>query len=269
MSEVNGYNLSRAWFDFTFENPDNIKVAHTALYFYIIDSWNRYGQKEKFGLPTYRTMEALSIKSKNTYYGVLNDLIKFGFVKLIQKSKNQNTSNIISISATSSGESASKSALDLANIQHVSQREDSEGVSTVPIDKQVNKEQDKYSFEDFWKHYHDITGLLKTDKESAKKYWNGLPKKEKETAYEKVEEYWDSLNDKKYARKARTYLDTKTFNDEFTVAPIKKPLTMVKKTDHSGVARYIFKDENGTRYTENHVILNKETNKYYLNPDAV
>ena len=131
--KTNWYNLSRNWFDFAFENPDKVNCNHTALYFYIVDKWNRFWQKERFWLPTLFTMESLWIKSKNTYSKIFNDLVNFWFIKIIQKSLNQNTSTIITIN---SAISKNKSALDTALIQHVGQQED----STVPIDKQRNKE---------------------------------------------------------------------------------------------------------------------------------
>jgi len=97
MSEFNGYLLSRNWFDFCFENPEKIKPVHTALYFFCIDLCNRLGWKKKFGLPTAMTKEAIGIKSYNSYKKTLNDLIDFGFIKMIETSKNQYSSNVISL----------------------------------------------------------------------------------------------------------------------------------------------------------------------------
>lgn len=130
---MNSYDLSRAWFDFCFDNPELACPAHTAVYFFAIDHCNKLGWKKKFGLPTVYTMEATGIKSKNTYYKSLNFLIDNKFIKMIQKSKNQNSANIISISATSK----IKSARDTATIQQVSQQLHSNEVSTVPIVKPI------------------------------------------------------------------------------------------------------------------------------------
>lgn len=132
------YSLSRRWFDFCFENTDRINTTHTAIFMFIIEQWNRFWQKEKFWLPAIYTMEALWIKSKTTYYNAFNDLIEFWFIEIIEKSKNQNTANIIKI-AISKNESAHMSALDSANVQQV----DSTYVSGGNIDKQVNKETNK------------------------------------------------------------------------------------------------------------------------------
>jgi hypothetical protein len=69
----NGYALSRKWFDYAFENPEKINSHHAALWFWIIELCNRFGWKEKFGLPTVHTMEVLGIKSYNTYKATFND----------------------------------------------------------------------------------------------------------------------------------------------------------------------------------------------------
>jgi hypothetical protein len=77
------------------------------------------------------------------------------------------------------------------------------------------------TFEEFWNHYHTVTHLAKTDRAAAEKYWKRLKSKEKELAVEKVQSYYSSLNDKKFCRKARTYLENKNFNDEFKVKEVK------------------------------------------------
>lgn len=71
------------------------------------------------------------------------------------------------------------------------------------------------SFEEFWDKYHNITGKLKTDQTPAEKKWKRLTKKEKQTATDKIQDYFYSVSDKKFCKKARTYLEDKNFNDEF------------------------------------------------------
>lgn len=94
---MNGYELSRIWFDFCFENPEKIKPNHTALYFFIIEHCNRLNWKEKFGLPTSMSMEAIGMKTYKSYINTLTDLVDFGFIMMIEKSKNQYTANIIAL----------------------------------------------------------------------------------------------------------------------------------------------------------------------------
>lgn len=96
-NKKNGYALSRQWFDYAFENPDMVTPNHHALYFWAIELCNRLAWKDKFGLPTTYSMEALGIKSYKTYKKTLDDLIKWGFIKLIQKARNNHTSNIIEL----------------------------------------------------------------------------------------------------------------------------------------------------------------------------
>ena len=130
---MNGYNLSRDWYSFKFENIGKVKAIHSDMYFYIIDLWNRLGQKENIGLPTSVTMECLGIGSYNTYKKTLQDLIDFGFIKLIQESKNQYSSKIIAISKI---DKATDKALDKATIKATDKALDK---ASDTIDKQRNK----------------------------------------------------------------------------------------------------------------------------------
>ena len=54
---MNGYELSRNWFDWCFENPEKIKPNHTALYFFAVEHCNRLGWKKKYGMPTTEEMQ--------------------------------------------------------------------------------------------------------------------------------------------------------------------------------------------------------------------
>lgn len=94
---MTGYELSRSWFDFCFDNPEKVKPIHSAIYFFAIEHCNRLGWKEKFGFPTKMTMDAIGVKKYNTYILALRDLEEWCFVKMIEKSKNQYSSNIIAI----------------------------------------------------------------------------------------------------------------------------------------------------------------------------
>lgn len=114
--EITGYELSRNWFDWCYENPELITPTHTAMYFFIIEHWNRMGQKDKFGLPSEMTKDALGIKNYKTFAKAFNDLIDWGFIKLIQKSKNQYSSNIIALVKNTK---ANTKALTKASLKHV------------------------------------------------------------------------------------------------------------------------------------------------------
>lgn len=140
---MNSYELSRKWFDWCFENPEKIKPNHTALYFFAVEHCNRLGWKEKYGMPTTMAMEAIGIRSYNTYINTLNDLVSWGFITMVQRSKNQYSSNIV---ALSNFNKALDKALDKALIKHTSKQSESTGESIDSIDKQetskpINKKQ--------------------------------------------------------------------------------------------------------------------------------
>lgn len=138
---MNGYDLSRNWFDWCFENPDLITPTHTAMYFFIIEHWNRLGQKEKFGLPMEMTKDAIGVKNYRTFSKVFNDLISWGFIKLLQKSKNQYSANVIAIVENTK---ANTKALTKAMQKHLQKQV--HGI--VGIDKPNNNEPNNKGIED-------------------------------------------------------------------------------------------------------------------------
>jgi len=133
--QLNTFELSRKWFNYGFDNPEKIKPLHTAIYFFAIEHCNRLGWKQKFGFPSQMVMEALGIKNWRTYSKGLNDLVEFGFIEMIEVSKNQYSSNIIAIVKNTK---APTKALDKALQSHSTKH--SQG--TVSITKQYNKEQE-------------------------------------------------------------------------------------------------------------------------------
>jgi hypothetical protein len=133
---MNIYDLSRAWFDFSFEKTE-AKVQHTALFMWCLELNNRLGWKKEFGLPTNDTMEGLSIGNKGTYHQALKDLQEWGFITIVKESKNQYQSCIIKINEKCRVKKAT--ALDSALIQHSTQHSSSIGVGIVPIDIPINK----------------------------------------------------------------------------------------------------------------------------------
>lgn len=94
---MNGYDLTREWYEYASENPNTIRPTHSHMYFYLIYLWNKLRQKDNFGLPTQFTMEALDIKSYKTYKNTLDDLVSWGFVDIVVDSKNQHQSKRIAL----------------------------------------------------------------------------------------------------------------------------------------------------------------------------
>jgi len=125
------YSLSRTFWDFSFNNPDKVRPNHAALYFFAIEHSNRLGWKEKFGLPSMMVMEAIGIKSMNTYIKTFNDLVEFGFIIVHQKSKNQYSSNVIALSKNENALSKNEKALDKALIKH--ERKQIQSIDSIDI----------------------------------------------------------------------------------------------------------------------------------------
>ena len=135
---MNSYELSRNYFDWCFENPEKITPSHTAIYFFAIEHCNRLGWKEKFGLPSQMVMDAIGIKNWRTYIKSFNDLTEWGFFELVEKSKNQYSSNIIAIVKNTK---ATTKALDKALQKHSQKQSKSIDSINKPINnKQENNE---------------------------------------------------------------------------------------------------------------------------------
>lgn len=130
---MSGYELSEIFFDWSFENPEKVTPNHVALYFFIIEHSNRLGWKEKFGLPTEMTKEAIGVKSYKTYQKTLSELIEFGFIKMIEKSKNQYSSNIIALVKNTKAHTKARTK---ARLKHVLKQVESKD----SIDKPNNTE---------------------------------------------------------------------------------------------------------------------------------
>lgn len=140
---MNGYELSRTFWDFAFENPEKIKPNHVALFFFSVEHCNRLGWKHKFGLPTTMAKDAIGVRSYNTYKKTLVELVDFGFIEMIEVSKNQYSSNIIALSNFNKAHAkAQYKALDKALMKHGTKHMSKQGESTVQsicsIDKQYN-----------------------------------------------------------------------------------------------------------------------------------
>jgi hypothetical protein len=118
MKKNNGYGLSRQWFDFAFENCTRVTSNHTALYMFLIEINNRLGWIDTFQITSTECMCGMSCKSHNTYIKTFNDLVQWGFVKVVVKSKNQYQCNIIALSKF---DEALDKALDKALAKHLTE----------------------------------------------------------------------------------------------------------------------------------------------------
>lgn len=207
---MNGYELSRNWFDWCFENPEKISPNHSAMYFFIIEHCNRLGWKEKFGLPTEMTKDAIGIKNYRTYTNTLNDLIEWGFIKLIQKSKNQHSSNIVAIVKNTK---AHTKALDKA-MQKQSQKQSE---STVSINKPNNIETKEhinnvFTFDEFWDMYDK-----KHDKKKCEDKFRKLSDEVKDKIRLVLPNYIKLKSDAQFRKNPLTWLNGECWNDEINI----------------------------------------------------
>lgn len=119
MAKLDYYTLMRNFWDFAFENPEVIKPVHCALYAFTVEHCNRLGWKQKFGLPASMVLDAIGIKSYSVYKKTFDDLVDFGFIEVIQYSKNQHSSNVV---ALKENYKANYKAYDKANVKHVTKQ---------------------------------------------------------------------------------------------------------------------------------------------------
>ena len=207
-NELNSYQLSRTFFDWCFENPEKISPTHIAMYFFIIEHCKRLGWKDKFGLPTIMVKDAIGIRNFRTYTNTLNDLVEWGFIIMVEKSKNQYSSNIVAIVKNAK---APAKALDKAMQKQLQKQSN----SIVSIDKQeIEQETIKhtntiFSFDEFWETYNKKTGRVNCERIYARL---------KDKDYAKIKEtlpiYLASVKDKKFQMNPQTYLNGKYWEDE-------------------------------------------------------
>lgn len=213
MDSINGYELSRNFWDWSFSNPEKVKPIHSAIYFFAVEHCNRLGWKDKFGFPSQMVMEAIGVKNWRTYSAGLSDLVDFGFIKMVETSRNQYSSNIIAIVNFTK---ANTKALDKALSKHSTKH--SQG--TVSIDKQYNKEQINNitsDFNIFWDAYNK-----KVDSKKCKDKFLKLSNTEVEKILNVVEKYVKSTPDPKFRKNPLTWLNGKCWEDEIEVKPVRK-----------------------------------------------
>jgi len=202
---MNSYELSRAWFDFCFENPEKISPNHSAIFFFAIEHCNRLGWKKKFGFPTQMTMDAIGIKKHQTYIKYFNELCEWGFFVLVQKSVNQYSANIISlgIALPKNGK-----ALDKAIITHTAKQTQSNGQSNSSIDKQDNLITNKPI------NIYREFAHLKISFEDFEKLNSEFPKELIDEVFDKIENYKRNTQYKSLFLTAKNWLKKEKISAE-------------------------------------------------------
>lgn len=158
--------------------------------------------KQKFSNAT-NLLEILLDKRilKTDKNGIYVDFLREQFLELNSKHKSRVKAGSLGGKAKAKGSNA------LAMLEVCSSNKEE--------DKDKIKKKNKETFNIFWDYFHKTTKTNKSDKEPAFKYWVKLSLEEQRNAYKYVKPYYESLKDKKYCKKARTYLSDKNFNDEF------------------------------------------------------
>ena len=238
---MNSYELSRKFFDWTFENPQKITPNHIALYFFCIEHCNRLGWKKNFGLPTTMAKEAIGIRSYNTYINTLNDLVEFGFLIMIEKSKNQYSSNIIALSKF---DKALDKALDKAFIKHDTKQSESTIQSIDSIDKQItiNKEPITIPFDSFWDLYPN-----KVAKKKCIDKWKNIKETDKQKILDTLPNFINYKPFETYNHpNPETYLNQERWNDE--LKPVKDKLFNI--SCHNAFGRFYPEKVNQSKIDE-------------------
>jgi hypothetical protein len=151
---MNGYDLSRNFWNWAFDNPEKISPNHAAIYFFAVEHCNRLGGKEKFGFPSQMTMDAIGIRKHQTYIRYFNELVDYGFFKLIEKSRNQYSANIISLIYAMPEKDK---ALDKAIIKHRAKQTQSNGQSTGQSMDSIVKPINKGTKETIYKSFDHLS----------------------------------------------------------------------------------------------------------------
>jgi len=214
-----GYELSRAWFDFAFENPEKITPNHTALFFFAIEHCNRLGWKEKFGFPMEMAKNAIGIKNYRTYSNAFNDLVDWGFFVMHQKSLNQWSANIIALAKNTQANAeanttAPTKALDKAMQRHLQSHSQKQRIGSVGIDKQIHNNTVTINtvrseqFERFWKYYK------KGSKKASREKFLKLTDAECEVIKIHLPAYFKANPDKKFRKDAERYLSNRLWEND-------------------------------------------------------
>lgn len=141
-------------------------------------------------------MDAIGIKKFQTYIRYFNDIVDWGFFRLVQKSTNQYSANIISlVSATPKN----GKALDKAFIKHRAKQTESIGQSNSTIDKQVTSEQETI----------EPTGIVASTKNPNEEYFEriqtdtesvidtmNIPDEHRDRARQELFKFWNYWTEK-------------------------------------------------------------------------
>ncbi len=235
------------------ENKDKISPSEIVLYKVLLRYCNKIGWVNPFTINPY-IMHEINPLSVNTYYKSFKKLNDIGLIKWAKGKHNVSNQSVTILKINTSVDISLNNSIDtslkfsvvnsptnsLVNNNKTIIPLDQETIKLLKkddfdlligsskfkkylkdyglkIEKTMEQNLKEDSFIIFWNEFHLITGKNKTDKNPTKKYWDKLTESEQKKAHDSIRVYFNSLDDKKYCKKARTYLSDKNFNDEFKV----------------------------------------------------
>lgn len=200
------FKMLRNFFDWGYENPDIINPNVTALYVFILDHYSRLGFKEKFGLPTMMSMEAIGIKNYKTYRKAFDILVEFNFIEVIEWSKNQYSSNVIAMVKNTK---ANTKALTKASTKHIQKHVQ----SIVSIDKLKNLRTKEYIYSQIFEEVFQLFGRVGS-KKKAYLIWEKMDVQTQQKIIKSIPGYLDHLKKTGYSQKHfTTYLNSDEYEN--------------------------------------------------------
>lgn len=204
------FKLMRNFFNWSYENPATNNPNVTAIYVFILDHQSRLGFKNEFGLPTMMTMEAVGIKNYRTYKKAIDILVENDFIKVIEWSKNQYSSNIIALVKNTK---AHTKALAKASTKHTQKHVE----SIASIDKLKNLRTKEYideHFETVWINYGKVGS-----KQKAFEIWKKMDDERKDKIAKSIQGYHNHLQKTGYSPKHfTTYLNSDEYENYLNIS---------------------------------------------------
>ncbi|MEO1263935.1 MAG: hypothetical protein AAFZ15_34335 [Bacteroidota bacterium] len=205
---MNGYELSKNWYE-VIDGRTDIKPVHHALLFWIIELSNRLRWPESFRLPTINTMEMIGVSNRRTYYGAFDKLVELGAIEIIEKSKNQFTANRIKLTLSACAQALPQAAPQKSGLPVQKMHKHCTHNKTIENNSIKTIKTYSIDFDRFWDLYDKKTGRKKCESK-----WKKLTEEEKGKIFEILPLYIASTPDKKYRKNPFTWLSGECWNDD-------------------------------------------------------
>lgn len=204
------FKLMREFFNWSYENPEIVTPNLTAIYMFILDHNSRLGFKAKFGLPTTMTMEAVGINNYKTYKKAFDILVEYGFIEVVEWSKNQYSSNVIALVKNTK---AHTKALSKASTKH--SRKHVESIASIDKLKNLRTKEDiDADFEIVWSNYGKVGS-----KQRAFELWKKMDEEKQSKISKSIPGYLNHLKKTGYSPKhLTTYLNSDEFENYLEIS---------------------------------------------------